>query len=85
MICHRTELAEQAAKVLETCPVDQLERTYAAIAAFKSKLPAPTPFSEEAFRKLDEGVWDLRVATLGAEQAAQRSPEDGKRSPVETY
>ncbi len=85
MICHRTELAEQAAKVLETCPADQLERAYASIAAFKAKLASPTPFSEEAFRKLDQGVWDLRVATLGAEQAAQRSPEDGKRSPVETY
>ena len=33
----------------------------------------------------DAEVWDLRVATLGAEQAAQRSPEDGKRSPVEIY
>ena len=85
MICHRTELAEQAAKVLETCPPGQLARALASVAAFKSKLPAPTPFSEEAFRMLDLGVWDLRVATLGAEQAAARSPEDGKRSPVETY
>jgi beta-N-acetylhexosaminidase len=85
MICHRTELAEQAAKVLETCPTDQLGRAHASVAAFKAKLPSPTPFSEEAFRKLDGGVWDLRVATLGAEQAARRSPEDGKRSPVETY
>jgi hypothetical protein len=28
---------------------------------------------------------DLRIATLGPERAAQRSPEDGKRSPVEVY
>jgi hypothetical protein len=27
----------------------------------------------------------LRVAVLGEEEAASRSPEDGKRSPVETY
>jgi hypothetical protein len=25
------------------------------------------------------------VAVLGAERAAERSPEDGKRSPVEVY
>jgi beta-N-acetylhexosaminidase len=42
-------------------------------------------FSEEAFRKIDKEIWDLRVATLGEERAKQRSVEDGKRSPVETY
>ena len=30
-------------------------------------------------------LWDLRVAVLGPERAAIRSPDDGKRSPVETY
>ena len=85
MICHRTELAEQAAKVLEQAPAAQLERAYANIAAFKARMASPTSFSEEAFRILDQGVWDLRVATLGAERAAARSPEDGKRSPVEVY
>lgn len=85
MICHRTELAEQAAKVLEKCPADQIERALANIAAFKSKLPPPTTFSEENFKALDQAVWDLRVNVLGAEEAASRSPEDGKRSPVETY
>jgi beta-N-acetylhexosaminidase len=34
---------------------------------------------------VDGEIWDLRVATLGAERAAERSPEDGKRSPVELY
>jgi beta-N-acetylhexosaminidase len=85
MICHRTELAEQAAKVLEKCPADQIDRALAKIAAFKAKLPPPTTFSEENFKALDQGVWDLRVNVLGAEEAAKRSPEDGKRSPVEVY
>ena len=85
MICHRTELAEQAAKVLEGCPAAHLDRALANLAAFRSRLAHPTPFSEEEFQKLDQGVWDLRVATLGEEAAAQRSAEDGKRSPVETY
>ncbi|MEI6376866.1 MAG: glycoside hydrolase family 3 N-terminal domain-containing protein [bacterium] len=85
MICHRTELAEQAAKVLEKCPTHQIECALANIAAFKAKLPPPTTFSEENFKALDEAVWDLRVNVLGAEGAAARSPEDGKRSPVEVY
>lgn len=85
MICHRTEFAEQAATVLEHCPVEQLDRALAQIAAFKSRMIPPSLFSEQAFRALDQGVWDLRVATLGEEGAAARSPEDGKRSPVEVY
>lgn len=85
MICHRTELAEQAAKVLEKCPTDQIERALANISAFKAKLPPPTTLSEESFKALDEAVWDLKVNVLGAEGAAARSPEDGKRSPVEVY
>ncbi len=85
MICHRTELAEQAAKVLEQCPADQLDRALANVAAFKARMAPPTPFSEETFKTLDQGVWDLRVSVLGEKGAAERSPEDGKRSPVETY
>jgi len=85
MICHRMELAEQAAKVLDLCLRPQLDRALANITAFKSRMAPPTPFSEEAFFSLDQAVWDLRVATLGPELASARSPEDGKRSPVETY
>jgi beta-N-acetylhexosaminidase len=52
---------------------------------FKRKLAMPTPFSAERFHTLDNQVWELRVATLGADAAALRSPDDGKRSPVELY
>ena len=48
-------------------------------------MSAPTPFSEAAFEAVDRETWDLRVAVLGEEKARERSPEDGKRSPVETY
>jgi beta-N-acetylhexosaminidase len=85
MICHRTELAEQAAKVLDKCPRDHVDRALENLSAFKSRMIPPSPFSEESFKNLDKGVWDLRVATLGEEMAIMRSPEDGKRSPVETY
>ena len=41
--------------------------------------------NEEAFHAVDAEILDLRIAVLGPEKAAQRSPEDGKRSPVEIY
>jgi len=82
MICHRTE---QAFKVLEKSPSNQFDRAYANLTAFKAKMAPPTTFTLENFQSLDQGVWDLRVNVLGAEGAATRSPEDEKRSPVETY
>jgi beta-N-acetylhexosaminidase len=85
MICHRTELAEQAAKVLEKCPTDQLDLAYQNIARFKEKLIQPSTFTLENFQALDQAVWDLRVSVLGEKGASERSPEDGKRSPVEIY
>lgn len=85
MICHRVELAAQARKVIEALPTKDIEPALARMAAFKRRLAPPAAFSEDAFRAVDAEVWDLRVATLGAELAAQRSPEDGKRSPVELY
>ncbi|CAN5412320.1 hypothetical protein BH09VER1_BH09VER1_10230 [soil metagenome] len=85
MICHRVELAAQARVVLEGLPQKELSPALARMAEFKTKLIPPEVFSEEAFRAVDSEVWDLRVATLGAEMASQRSPEDGKRSPVELY
>jgi len=85
MICHRVEMVERAFHFLEGAPRAELDRALASVAAFKETLVPPDVFSDEGFRRRDREVWDLRVATLGAEQAAQRSAEDGKRSPVETY
>jgi len=42
-------------------------------------------FPKRFFRKIDEEIWDLRVAVLGKERAAIRGPEDTKRSPVEIF
>ena len=61
------------------------DRAVKSVTQFEKKLAPPTEFSEAAFRKIDHEIWDLRVAVLGEERAAARSPEDGKRSPVETY
>lgn len=84
MICHRVELAAQARIAVETLTAAELEPALARVAAFKKKLPAPFAFSEEGFRAVDAEVWELRKAVLG-DQASERSPEDGKRSPVEMY
>ena len=85
MICHRLPAVEQAHQVLRTLPADHLDRPLARIADFKKRMAPPDSFSEEAFRAIDQEVWDLRVAVLGPERAALRSAEDGKRSPVEIY
>jgi beta-N-acetylhexosaminidase len=85
MICHRIELAAQAQTTLESLPATSIESALANVAKFKSRLVPPDEFSEAAFEALDAEVWDLRVSVLGAEQAAQRSSDDGKRSPVELY
>jgi beta-N-acetylhexosaminidase len=85
MICHRVTLAADAAAVLDRLDPRRLERALEAIERFRVQLAPPTAFSEQAFEDLDERVWNLRVAVLGAERAAERSLEDGKRSPVETY
>ena len=85
MICHRIPEIENVRKILETLPREQTDRALASVAKFKKGMKPPHEFSEEAFRAIDSEIWDLRVATLGEERAKQRSAEDGKRSPVETY
>ncbi|MFA7344385.1 MAG: glycoside hydrolase family 3 N-terminal domain-containing protein [Terrimicrobiaceae bacterium] len=84
MICHRVEMARDAKSAIESLG-DRLAPALESVARCKSRLPAPAPFSIGAFQKIDAEIRDLRVATLGEEGAAQRSPEDGKRSPVELY
>ncbi|MEP6956446.1 MAG: glycoside hydrolase family 3 N-terminal domain-containing protein [Chthoniobacterales bacterium] len=85
MICHRVPAIGEARDTLAGLPPAQLDRALAAAAKFKEHMCSPRDFSETAFRELDDEVWQLRVAVLGAEGAAERSAEDGKRSPVETY
>lgn len=85
MICHRVTLATDAASVLDKLDPRQLEGALEAVERFRTQLAPPTTFSEQVFNDLDQQVLRLRVAVLGAERAAERSLEDGKRSPVETY
>src|SRR5438045_2955115 len=85
MICRRMDTTEEALGVIEKLPLKQINRALASVAAFKSKMRPPTKFSESAFQKLDVAIWKLRVAILGEERAAERSPENAARSPVERY
>ena len=85
MICHRVPSIAEADSALQKLPADQTIRALGSMARFKKNLAQPAEFSEAAFRKIDNEIWDLRVAVLGEELAKQRSPEDGKRSPVEMY
>jgi beta-N-acetylhexosaminidase len=85
MICHRIPEIENVHRILSTLPRDLIERAQHSVARFKEKLVAPDKFSEASFRKIDDEIWGLRVATLGEERAKQRTVEDGKRSPVEVY
>ena len=85
MICHRVAAIEEVHSTLEKLPAAEIQRALDNVARTKTKLAAPSPFSETRFREIDSEIWDLRVAVLGEEEAARRSPEDGKRSPVETY
>jgi beta-N-acetylhexosaminidase len=85
MICHRVAEIEKVHSILGTLPATQIERARENVARTKKKLTPPDEFSEVRFKEIDSEIWDLRVAVLGEEGAAKRSPEDGKRSPVETY
>jgi len=84
MICHRIEMASAARKAIEPLG-KKLDPALASVARCKSRLVPPDRFSLEDFHRIDAEIWDLRVAVLGEETASQRSPEDGKRSPVELY
>jgi beta-N-acetylhexosaminidase len=85
MICHRISSVEEAFGYLGRVPRVDLDRALENVARFKTSLAPADPFEDAEFRRRDMEVWDLRVSTLGMEQASQRSPEDGKRSPVEIY
>jgi beta-N-acetylhexosaminidase len=85
MICHRVAAIEEVHSILGNLPPMQIERALESVARTKKKLAAPAEFSETRFKEIDAEILDLRVAVLGEEEATKRSPEDGKRSPVETY
>src|SRR5437868_670888 len=85
MICHRIPEIENVQRILATLPQDQIDRALENVARFKEKLARPDEFSEAAFRKVDDEIWELRVAVLGEEHARQTTSQSVQRSPVEMF
>jgi beta-N-acetylhexosaminidase len=85
LLCHRPELIPDAAKALATISPSRAEQAGRRIAHLREKLDPPHAFSPAEHARLDAAIYQLRVDTLGAEAAALRSVDDGKRSPVETF
>ena len=85
MICHRIPEIENVQRILNTLPKDQIDRALQNVARFKERLAPPDEFSEAAFRKVDNEIWDLRVAVLGQEGARQPTSQSIQRSPVEMF
>jgi len=85
LLCHRPELIPEAAQALENVAPARAVQVEERLAQMRKKLDPPHAFSAAAHAELDRRIYQLRVDTLGAEVAAQRSADDGKRSPVETF
>jgi beta-N-acetylhexosaminidase len=85
LLCHQVEKADEAVAAIEALPEEVLAGAQQRVTDFRQWLMPPEPFSMERFHALDAEIYQLRVDTLGEERAAERSPNEGKRSPVETY
>ena len=85
MICHRIPEIDTVHRIMGDLPRDQTDRALESVARFKKNLMPPDKFSEVAFRKIDDEIWDLRVAVLGEERATQTTPQSVQRSPVEMF
>lgn len=85
LICHRVASLANAAEALKNVATQDIDRALENIHVAKQKLKSPTDFSEARYAELNAAVWDLRVDTLGEEQAKVREVYKHKISPVETY
>jgi beta-N-acetylhexosaminidase len=85
MICHRIPEIENVQRFLAESPTDQIDHALESVARFKERITPPDEFSEGTFRKINDEIWDLRVAVLGEEGARQTTPLSVQRSPVEMF
>jgi beta-N-acetylhexosaminidase len=85
MICHRIPEIENVHRILGKLPSKQTQHAQQSVARLKKKLSPPAEFAETAFRKIDNEIWELRVAVLGEERARQSSVQNVKPSPVEMF
>jgi beta-N-acetylhexosaminidase len=85
MICHRIPEIETVHQIMGDLPRAQTDRALESVARFKKNLTPPDKYSEVAFRKIDNEIWELRGAVLDEERAKQMSPQSVQRSPVEMF
>jgi beta-N-acetylhexosaminidase len=85
VICHRIPEIENVQRILAVLQQDQIDRALENVARFKERLTPPDEFSEASFRKIDDEIWDVRVAVLGEERARQATSQSIQRSPVEMF
>jgi beta-N-acetylhexosaminidase len=85
MICHRIPEIENVQRFLAESSTDQIDHAMESVARFKERITPPDEFSEETFRKINDEIWDLRVAVLGEEDARQTTSLSVQRSPVEMF
>jgi beta-N-acetylhexosaminidase len=85
MICHRIPEIEAVHHILGEQPRKQIDRALESVARFKERPSPPDEFSEAAFRKIDDEIWDLRVTVLGERGARQTASQTVQRSPVEMF
>lgn len=85
LICHRVDMAREAADVLSRLPEEVISPARQRMKALRRRLQPPHAFTLDAWKRLDAEVYALREAVLGTEAARFRSVDDGKRSPVEIY
>lgn len=85
LLCHRPELIPEAARALEAVEPARAAQAEKQIDSFLAQLQPAHEFYIAKHAEIDAQIMRLRVDTLGAEAAAQRSADDGKRSPVETF
>jgi beta-N-acetylhexosaminidase len=85
LLCHRPELIPEAAKALEAVSPARADEAGKQVESFLAQLQPAHEFSLAKHAAIDAEIMQLRVDTLGSEGAVQRSADDGKRSPVETF
>ena len=86
MICHRVAAIEEVHSILGGIPAAQIDRALESVARIKRNLAAPDRFFRNALP--GNRRRNLGLAGGGAWRGrgcASEVPEDGKRSPVETY
>ncbi len=86
MICHQVDSAEIAFNAIKEISNQIVDDSLRRIEKLKKRIVSSPDFKRELWDKYDEEIMQLRIDTLGEEQAREVIDYTGvKRSPVEDY